>query len=376
MTGTALVERDAPELSPFKRIESVFDEQDKQAIAQFINVSPDDKAFVPFLAIAASYGLDPIAGEIWLIPRKGKNGQVTGHKPAAGRDGFLKHALRDPNFLGIEGDVVCANDTFESVYENGERHIKHVVALGPTLAGDKGEARAWRGPIMGAWAEVHRRDKRPQYFFAPFHEHAKDPAYSAWNYASAMILKSAMSMALRLTYSISGIVPVDEISGDAAIEPGEQREAIDVAPIEAIVTVEGNPELQERIRTAVQRANDREPGAYSGAKLNMLIAGRDDEALTAFAAEVEAENTMREQRVAEAAAKAAEQPEAVQDADVVPDLSPEQAERVEGLEHQVADLQLAIEDLPPGDEARTQMEHDLANIEAEIDSLRSGEQSE
>ncbi|MEM7789271.1 MAG: RecT family recombinase [Bacteroidota bacterium] len=169
------------------------------------NLSPDQVALIKatvakgasdnelklFLHLAQTYGLDPFAKEIWCIKY--------GNNPATiftSRDGYLKIANGHPAFEGIAGDVVRQADTFEVT--SGE--VRHTYA-----AGD-------RGPIVGAYAQVFRSDRRvPAYVFAPFAEYnaGKNPTWR--NYPSAMILKVAEAMALKRAFSISGLVTREEL---------------------------------------------------------------------------------------------------------------------------------------------------------------------
>ena len=74
---------------------------------------------------------------------------------------------------------------------------------------------------------LFRNGRLPVYYFAPWQEHMRDPDKSAWSYKSAMILKAAQSMALRLGYSITGLVPADEL---AVGLPGTPEEIVEAPP--------------------------------------------------------------------------------------------------------------------------------------------------
>ena len=73
----------------------------KQAVAQ--NATPDE--FKTFIYLCESYNLDPLKKEIYFIKYGGKSTIITS------RDGYLKIANTDPNFDGIESDVVYQGDT-------------------------------------------------------------------------------------------------------------------------------------------------------------------------------------------------------------------------------------------------------------------------
>ena len=172
-------------------------------IKQTVAKGASDNELQLFLHLAQTYGLDPFAKEIWCIKY--------GNNPATiftSRDGYLKIANGHPAFDGIAGDVVYRADTFEVV--SGD--VRHTYA-----AGD-------RGPILGAYAQVFRRDRRvPAYVFAPFAEYnaGKNPTWR--NYPSAMILKVAEAMALKRAFSISGLVTREELAASDDEAPAPPR---------------------------------------------------------------------------------------------------------------------------------------------------------
>ena len=179
-----------------KKPEEIWTSEQINAIRNTVAHGADDSELQMYLALAAKYDLDPFAKEIWFVQMKGRNTILTG------RDGYLKIANRNPNFDGMESDVVCAGDKF---YKEGGI-IKHAYNA------------ANRGPIIGAYAVVHRKDRNhPAYVFAPFREYNK--GRGVWTeYPSAMILKVAESMALKRAFSISGLVTEEEI-GNGDMKP-------------------------------------------------------------------------------------------------------------------------------------------------------------
>lgn len=220
--GAELEVRDA---ATFLDLADRFSQERKQQIAQFLDVPEDSPAFLPFLAISYELGLNPILGEIWLIPqaireKQGGSWVTVGHKyrPSVGRDGLLRKAREDPSFEGIKSDVVCANDEFEVEHDTSNPYAppKIIHRYGKKEAGK--DPRRSRGAVIGAWAILYLRNRPPVYFFADAAEYAKTKTrdgkkeYSgAWEYTSAMCLKAAVSYVCRTGLGVSGVLPADEM---------------------------------------------------------------------------------------------------------------------------------------------------------------------
>ncbi|MCX7922727.1 MAG: phage recombination protein Bet [Clostridia bacterium] len=208
-----------------------------------------------FTAVAQKYGLDPFIKEIWFIKRvkkvKGQNGQwdyprlsngEVDYKDAetlimTSRDGYLKIAQRDSDFDGIVGFVIRENDTFEVDAENYK--VTHKFG-------------AKRGKIIGAWAKVDHKKRKPVIVYADFEEYRSES--NIWKqYPSAMILKVAEVLALKRQFGISGLVTREEMSHsikeddiDDAIEirPEESREQSPEAKCEAVSMCECGKEIK------------------------------------------------------------------------------------------------------------------------------------
>ncbi len=142
-----------------------------------------------FLSLAASYGLNPLAHEIWFMTMKGRPTIITA------RDGYLKIALNDRHFRGIQADVVYQGDKFTKD-DNGVHHTYNL---------------SNRGAIMGAYAVVYRDDRDvPAFFFAPMKDYYKNT--EVWRtYPHSMITKVAEAAALKRAFAINGMVTQEEI---------------------------------------------------------------------------------------------------------------------------------------------------------------------
>lgn len=307
--SVALAERNPAQ--SLRLVAELFTPEESATIASFLGLKSEqaERAMPAFLAFCAQWQLDPFAKQVWLMEVRGTN--ADGSKKLSvvcGRDGYLAIANRQPDFLGIDGDVVHAQDHFKVSFKNGKREIEHTYEQGPGVFDDE-HWHKQRGPVIGAWALVNRQGREPQYYFAPLREHGKDPGTSAWSYLSAMILKSAMSMALRLSYSVTGAVPVDEM---------RDGPDLDVAADATLVTEDlsevpwgTDPELADRLQAAVRRANELEPHAYTGVQLEMMLKGQTRDRLVEIVETIEEANVSREAVAA-----------SIQDAEVVPDPEP------------------------------------------------------
>lgn len=199
-------------------------EQKKDVIRRTVAKDANPDEFEMFMHLAKTYQLDPFQGEIFLWKY---NGDLT---IMTSRDGYLKIANRHPEFDGLVSDVVHRGDNFKKTPEG----VQH------TYGTD-------RGPIVGAYALVYRKDRKyPTYVFAPFEEYAADK--KVWKqYPSAMILKCAESMALKRAFSVSGLVSREEMEVQEApmkditpnqssledVPPELEENPIDVAPEES-----------------------------------------------------------------------------------------------------------------------------------------------
>lgn len=160
-----------------------------------------------FLTLAERYQLDPFLKEIWYVPEVGI---------MTGRDGYLKIALRDPNYDGIVSAAVREGDEFT------------MEPLTPTVKHQFGMK---RGAVIGAYAVVFHKGRRPAVCYADMAEYRKQG--NVWGkYQSAMIQKVAEVMALKRQFGISGLVTEEEVRA-----PGESIDAVDVAVSSELETI-------------------------------------------------------------------------------------------------------------------------------------------
>lgn len=200
-----------------------------------------DDELAMFTAIAQKYNLDPLIKEIWFIKRAKKVKNTAGDwdykRDKAGnidytgaetlimtsRDGYLKVAQRDDNFDGIISFAVREGDIFEIDAENYK--VSHKFG-------------AKRGPIIGAWAKVDHKKRRPVIVFCDFREY-NDAKSTTWQkYPTAMIMKVAETLALKRQFGISGLVTREEMTGVYEQEGPVFDTTLPPAPAPAPVPVE------------------------------------------------------------------------------------------------------------------------------------------
>jgi phage recombination protein Bet len=199
-----------------------------------------------FTGIAQRYGLDPFLKEIWFIKRAKKtqiNGKWEYKKLANGeidytgastlimtsRDGYLKIAQRDPNFVGILSFAICEGDLFEIDAENYK--VTHKF-------GSK------RGKVMGAWCKVDHKARKPVITYVPLEEYF-DGKSDVWKqYTTAMIIKVAEVLALKRQFGISGLVTAEEVSNKI-----DETILEDIVHVTPIVTPIVTPLLPQAVAT-------------------------------------------------------------------------------------------------------------------------------
>lgn len=194
----------APEPSvPMLRLRDKID-----TIRQTVAKGATDAQLEMFLTLAERYQLDPFLKEIWFSSQLGI---------ITGRDGYLKIAMRHPDYDGI---VSCAvRDGDEFVMEPLEPTVKH--KFGPK-----------RGNVIGAYAVAFRKGRRPSVCYADMAEYRKGG--EVWGkYQSAMICKVAEVMALKRQFGISGLVTEEEVQSVTVQHyvPAEETPVVEAPPI-------------------------------------------------------------------------------------------------------------------------------------------------
>jgi phage recombination protein Bet len=178
-----------------------------------------------FLHLADKYSLDPFAKEIHFSKMGGRPSFIVA------RDGYLKIAMLDPGYNGLQSMVVRKGDHFE-IDAEGNRVIHK-------FGTDRGE-------ILGAWAVARHKQRPPVICFVEFSEYKQ--ASPIWTkYPSAMIQKVAEVFVLRRQFTISGLVSQEEITYDMA--PAESHKSLPL-PTAEVEVLDAKGEVIDRTDTS------------------------------------------------------------------------------------------------------------------------------
>ena len=239
-----------------------FDNEQLALMKRTVARGADDNAFLMFLELVGRYKLDPFAGQAYLAKMPGKDGEPPTYKTIVSRDGLLAIADRYEDYDGMEGDVIYATDKISRTAE-GFVHVYDEIAAAERMTGN----------IVGAWARCFRVGRRPTFFLAKYASYKR--GNKVWtNYPDAMILKVAESMVLRKQFTITGLVPEDEVGA---------RYDEDLGGVVESEQVTGGQEpdwgpdedLARRLQIAFQEANRVRPGSFLPQKIRLQLAGVD-----------------------------------------------------------------------------------------------------
>jgi len=239
-----------------------FDNEQLALMKRTVARGADDNAFLMFLELVGRYKLDPFAGQVYLAKMPGKDGEPPSYKTIVARDGLLAVANRYDDFEGMEGDVIYASDILARTAD-GFSHTYEPIPASERMKQD----------IIGAWARVYRGKRRPTFFLAKHSSYRR--TNKSWsNYPDAMILKVAESMALRKAFSITGLLPEDEVGA----RYDEQVGGIVDPPVVAEQEPDWGPDedMAHKLQIAFAEANRVRPGSFLPQKIRLALAGADD----------------------------------------------------------------------------------------------------
>lgn len=167
-----------------------------------------DKEVISFMAKCAARGLNPYAGDAYLVCYGNKSNVIVS------KDYFVRAANQQPNFDGMEAGVVVVNTQGQLVKREGS-----IVLKGEQLA--------------GGWAKVYRKDvSHPTTAEVAFGEYTTGK--SLWTSKPAtMIRKVALVQALREAYptAYAGVYDADEMPAEYSVT--DVQTAPQTAPQEA-----------------------------------------------------------------------------------------------------------------------------------------------
>lgn len=296
------------------------------------------------LSIADALALNPMIGEIYFLPTKGRDATGPAWQAYVGRNGLVKKA--SDRRYHYESDTVHERDKFRMTRRrDGTVEVTHSYT------------QADRGEIVGAYAFLHddTGKRKPAFFYAPLSEYL--PTFdqdwkmgkSPWgNTRSAMIEKCAMIGAGRKRLDL-GTALIDA-EGAIVLQmaqggPGAPRAAIEASVEDfEFSQVTDDPDLAGELEEAVGRVNQLAPMAWPPARCEMVMAGKTDDELRALVETLKAD---AESLADQAPAGAASEPAGTDGSDAGAGSTPEGADRTEAenAPDEIADAEVVHE--PP-----------------------------
>jgi hypothetical protein len=229
--------------------------------ASVVPTGTDRGTLYRFVEIAARYDLDPYRNEIWCANMSGRDGGGGRIAILVGRDGYLKCARREEDFVDVDADVIYSKDEYRVVRKaDGTRTVEHSYGN----PADRGEA-------VAAYAILRREGKPDRYFLAPLDQYGKNPDKSAWKYRDAMLVKCAQSYILRTTYGVNGAVPADEINAGIELPPDSQDMAVAAAAAPTL-------KLPDEIASLFDRAASLDPASWRRNEIEARIFTQEGDA--------------------------------------------------------------------------------------------------
>lgn len=279
--------------TPLQQMRKRFKKRDRELVAEHHGITVDHPALDELLLVATTYDLDPLMGHLWLVDDDFDRPVVEDGKPVDGdvnlkvgitRDGLLVVARRDERYQGMEFDAVREKDIFKTKRDGGDVSIFHEYPDLPDGSAEGSDpAEEYRGAIIGAYCKVFVDGHKPTYYFAFMSEHGVFETSDgnrifkgAWRYQSAMIIKAAQSVTLRLATGITGVVGIDEVKRGSEVVAAAPEGNFE-SPREFLSGLAGrvDPEVLVTLIDEVESANQATPNSWSLAKLRMRLGASD-----------------------------------------------------------------------------------------------------
>lgn len=201
------------------------------------NGSITDQEAMMFLGLCEGQRLNPFIKEAYLIKY--------GSSPATmvvSKDVFMKRAIKNPDFEGIESGVIVVNEHGEVEYKKGAFYLKN------------------REHLVGAWATVHRKNwKFPISLEVNYDEYvgkkSNGEVNGQWSSKPAtMIIKVAETQALRKAF-------VEDLQG--MYDESEMNVTVENNVVDVVDTPQVKQEVVEA-KTAQQEYKESIPEVVDG----------------------------------------------------------------------------------------------------------------
>lgn len=213
----------------------------KQVIKDMYFPKASDTEFKAFLFDAQAKGLDPLQKEIIPIMFKGRTTTVVS------RDGYVKKAKENPNFLGYRSQPVYENDHFEYSEDNTGFHYEF-----------KTNGFKDRGKLLGAFCHVSMKDPVEDTFALVSYQEVRqntpvwksNPTFMTEKVAEVRALKPICNLAgvcsdVELGQNVSGDEEVIDVDTEAEVETQQQTHKKQEHLLDMEIEQPEQPEQQE-----------------------------------------------------------------------------------------------------------------------------------
>ena len=234
------------------------------------NARPSEKEIMAFMAKCQARGLNPLAGDAYMVTFQDRMNGGTSTSVITSKDYFVRTATQQERFDGMEaGIIVLANE--QLTYRNGSFYLPSEL-------------------LVGGWARVHVKGWK-----VPVEAQVMVAEYSTgkkmWKTKPAtMIRKVALVQALREAFPVAfgGIYEREEM-GDMG-EVSEPEVVVEETPTDGPVTAEQRREINE-LTTGLSKARGvsyatAKAALYSTASMKRVGVASESDLKTAAQAEV------------------------------------------------------------------------------------------
>lgn len=190
-----------------------FSEEMKEVIKDMYFPNSTDVEFQAFLMDAQAKGLDPLQKEIIPISFRGRTTTVVS------RDGYVKKAKENPNFLGYRSQPIYENDEFEYEENNDGFHYSFKTKFGD------------RGKLIGAFCHVSMKEPYEDTFALVDYKEVRQNTPVWKTNPTFMTQKVAEVRALKPVSNLAGVCSDAELGQSVTNEEQVDEEIIDVEQV-------------------------------------------------------------------------------------------------------------------------------------------------